>query len=81
MEHIASHLGADPVNVREVNFLKAYPFNSPQPLPNGARPSAAAGLPASKAGVLARNCTCPLGLILFFVELPCNVNVFTHTSA
>lgn len=63
MEHIASHLGADPVNVREVNFLKAYPFDSPQPLPNGARPSAAAGPPASKAGVLVGKSTVHLGSI------------------
>ncbi|EIE21740.1 molybdenum cofactor-binding domain-containing protein [Coccomyxa subellipsoidea C-169] len=50
MEHIASHLGADPVKVREVNFLKAYPFDAPTPLPNGARPSAAIAPPVASSG-------------------------------
>ncbi|BDA47143.1 Xanthine dehydrogenase/oxidase [Coccomyxa sp. Obi] len=51
MEHIADHLGADPVAVREINFLKAYPFDapSPQPHPNCARPTAAPGLAATTA--------------------------------
>jgi hypothetical protein len=49
MEHIAAHLGADPVAVRQENFLKAYPFDAPppQPLPHGARPTAAAPPPAA----------------------------------
>ena len=29
MEHVASHLGADPVRVRQLNFLPKYPFPTP----------------------------------------------------
>lgn len=55
MEHIAAHLGADPVAVRQENFLKAYPFDAPppQPLPHGARPTAAAPPPPAASCALA----------------------------
>lgn len=63
MEHIADHLGADPVGVREINFLKAYPFDapSPQPHPNGARPTATPGLAGTaNSGTLISEFICVL---------------------
>lgn len=32
MEHVASHLGADPLRVRQLNFLQKYPFPIPPSL-------------------------------------------------
>ena len=40
MEHVASHLGADPVRVRQLNFLPKYPF--PIPPSASVRPTLAA---------------------------------------